>query len=196
MTVFQFGVRVTTARGPAAEKGHETARETARWVSPGTVRPARSVREPSVLAPLTQGRCTDAVVMGGAATDRALVYFDREAASLAAAVVTAIVDLERSGLACQAVVPDDDLVTPGVLAPRLGVSPHRLGGLLRDGPPPVRRCGGELVFRWSDVVARLGAAPGSASEPVLTAVNLALRLRALVRSDPATAAAVRDLLAS
>jgi hypothetical protein len=195
MTVFQFGVRVTA---PLSNRRPEPARPAApgpaRWVPP-EARAGPSVREPPVLAPLTQGRCADAVVMGGAAPNRALVYFDREAASLAAAVVTAVVDLERSGLACLAVVPDDDLVTVGVLAPRLGVPPRRLHGLLRDGPSPVRRCGGELVFRWSDVVAWLGTAPGTAPEPVLAALNLALRLRALVRSDPATAAAVRDLLA-
>ncbi|GAA0899773.1 hypothetical protein GCM10009557_75840 [Virgisporangium ochraceum] len=177
----------------------------------GAARAGPSVRERSVLAPLTHGRCTDAVVIGGTAPNRALVYFDREAASLAAAVVTAIADLERSGLACIDVVPDDDLVTIGVLAPRLGVPPRGLGELLRDGPPPVRRCGGELIFRWSDVLAWLDTAPGEAagpapgpasgpvaspaSEAVLGVLNLALRLRRLVRSDPATAAAVRDLLA-
>jgi hypothetical protein len=159
-----------------------------------------------VLAPLTQGHCHDAVVEGGPVPHRALFYFDRDAASFAAAVVTAVLDLERSGLACLAVVPDDNLVTVGVIAPRVGVSPRRLGGLLRDGPPPVYRCAGEQVFRWSDVVAWLRTASGpappvgeagaAAPEPVLAALNLALRLRRLIGGDPVVAAAVCDLLAA
>jgi hypothetical protein len=67
-------------------------------------------------------------------------------------------------------------------------------GLLRDGPAPVHRCCGEWVFRWSDILARLPATPGPA--PVLAALNVALRLRRLIRGDPALVAAVRDLLAA
>lgn len=187
MTVFQFGVRVATP--PREDRGgwEPAARE-------------REEREPSVLAPLARGRCHDAVVEGGPARHRALYYFDREATSLAAAVVAAVVDLEHGGLACLAVVPDDNLVTAGVIAPRLGVASGRRGGLLlRDGPAPVYRCGGELVFRWSDVVAWLKTTSGpevAAPEPVLAALNLALRLRRLVRADPVVAEAVRDLLAT
>jgi hypothetical protein len=190
MTVFQFGVRVAAPPRDEPAGWERVAHE-------------RVPREPPVLAPLARGRCHDAVVEGGPARHRALYYFDREAPSLAAAVVTAVVDLEHSGLACLAVVPDDDLVTVGVMGPRLGLSRHRLGGLLRDGPAPVHTCGGTQVFRWSDVVAWLATWPGpevrpsaAAAEPVLAALNLALRLRRLVRADPVVAGAVRDLLAA
>ena len=173
MTVFQFGVRVA-----APDLG---AREP-------------STREPLVVAPLVLGLCADAVVESGPATHRALVYFDRDAASLPAAIVTALLDLEHGGLDCLTVVPDDDLVTIGVIAPRLGLPPGVAGGLLRDGAVPVIECGGYQVFRWSDLVARLRAGQGEG--PVLAALNLALRLRRLVRADPVVAAAVRDLLAA
>jgi hypothetical protein len=182
MRVFQFGVRVAA---PPRE-------EPAGWEP---VVQEAVARESLVSAPLVFGRVADAVVESGPATHRALVYFDREAANLAAAIVTALVDLERDGLDCLAVVPDDDLVTLGVIAPRLRLAPRVAGGALRDGPAPVLQCGGERVFRWSEVTARLRIAPG-APDAVLAAMNLALRLRRLVRDDPALVAAVRDLLAA
>jgi hypothetical protein len=176
MTVYQFGVRVAA---PPSEEPKEPAGR------------GRVFHEPLVVAPLVLGRFADGVVESGPSTERALVYFDREAANLAAAVVTAVLDLERDGLDCQTVVPDDDLVTLGVIGPRLA---HLAGGLPRDGPAPVLRCGGEWVFRWSDIVALLPAAPGPA--PVLAALNVALRLRRLIQGDPALVAAIRDLLAA
>jgi hypothetical protein len=191
MTVFQFGVRVAAPEAGSTGRAEPDAR------------PA-STKEPLV-APLVLGICADAVVEGGPPTHRALVYFDRDAASLPAAVVTSVLDLEHSGLDCLAVVPDDDLVTLGVIAPRLGLPPGAAGGLL-DGPVPAVECGGFRVFRWSDIVAWLRSEPGSAAgpapapvpprPPVFAALNLALRLRRLVRADPALAVAVRDLLTS
>jgi hypothetical protein len=181
MTVFQYGVRVAA--------------------------PSRS--GDALVAPLVRGTCTDAVVESGPATRRALVYFDREAMSLPAAVVTSVLDLEHSGLDCLAVVPDDDLVTLGVIAPRLGLSPGAmLDGPVFDGAVPSVGCGGFRVFRWSDIVAWLRSEPGPAAgraaarepaparPPVFAALNLALRLRRLIRADPGLVVAVRDLLGS
>ena len=167
MTVFQYGVRVAAPTRPTD----------------------------ALVAPLVRGTCTDAVVESGPATRRALVYFDREATSLPAAVVTSIFDLEHSGLDCLAVVPDDDLVTLGVIAPRLGLSP----GAMLDGPGavPSVECGGFRVFRWSDIVAWLRSEPApepAPGPPVFAALNLALRLRRLIRADPGLVVAVRDLL--
>lgn len=176
VTVFRFGVRVAApAEDPA---------------------PARE----ALVAPLVLGVVADAVVegsvAGGPAGRRGLVYFDRDAATLPAAVVTALEDLENSGLECLAAVPDDDLVTLDLLAPRTGGGP----GGRRLGSVPAVECGGRLVFRWSDVVARLEEGPengrpaGRSEAPALRAVNLALRLRGLIRGDPALVAAVRALL--
>jgi len=176
MTVFQFGVRVVAP--PREEPKEQAAR-------------GRLFREPRVVAPLVLGRFDDGVVEGGPSTERALVYFDREAATLAAAVVTAVLDLEHDGLDCQAIVPDDDLVTLGLIAPILR---QAAGHLRRDGPVPALRCGGEWVFRRCDLAARLPSAPDPTPEPVLAALNVALRLRRLVRGDPALAEAVRGLV--
>jgi hypothetical protein len=181
VTAFQFGVRVAAPRRDEPDG----------W-EPIVGAPAAG--EPVVLAPLVRGRFADAVVEGGVSSRRALVYSDREAANLAAAVVTAVLDLEHDGLDCLAAVPDDDLVTLGVIAHRLGLAPRAARGLVLDGPAPVLRCGGERVFRWSDLAVRLPSAPDPTPEPVLAALNVALRLRRLIRGDPALADAVRGLM--
>ncbi|GAA0898732.1 hypothetical protein GCM10009558_088100 [Virgisporangium aurantiacum] len=168
------------------------------------VRVAASRPRDALVAPLVRGTCTDAVVESGPATRRVLVYFDRDAPSFRAPVPPRFLEQEDSGLDCLAVGPDDDLVTLDVTAPRLGLSPGAVGdGPVFDGAVPAVECGGFRVFRWSDVVAWLRSAPGPAARepapawpPVFAALNLALRLRRLIRADPGLVAAVRDLLGS
>jgi hypothetical protein len=135
------------------------------------------------------GWCDDVAVEHDAVRRRTRIRFDRVAPSLVDAVVSGVRDLDRAGLPARVVVPDDDLVTgPGVAA-RLGRSRPAGMPALAGGPQPVWQCAGHSLYRWSQVTAWLrltGDAPGPGPRPqavtggpVLDAVNLALRLRAM-----------------
>jgi hypothetical protein len=130
-------------------------------------------------------RCADAAVEHDPAAREVRAHFDRAGPSLVEAVVSALRDVDASGLTPAQVVPDDDLVTLAAVAARLGTSRRVAEALLHDGPPPSWHCAGEPVYRWPEVAPRLRAAGESASERIFTAANLALRLRALTRDDAA-----------
>jgi hypothetical protein len=136
-------------------------------------------------------RCGDAVVEHDPVARQVRVRFDRAGASLVEAVVAAIRDVDAGGPVPLAVEPDDDLVTLGVVAVRLGVSRQVAEGLLTDAAPPVWRCADEPVHRWSAVVQRLRVRGDPASARILEAANLALRLRTMTRADAALTAVVR-----
>jgi hypothetical protein len=132
-------------------------------------------------------RCADAVVEHDPAARELRAYFDRAGPpSLAAAVVAAVRDLEASGLAPVAAEPDDDVVTLGAVAARLGVSREITEALLHDAAP-VWRCSDEPVYRWPEIASRLRVRADSASARIFEAANLALRLRTLTRADAALA---------
>jgi hypothetical protein len=129
--------------------------------------------------------CADAVVEHDPAAREIRVHFDRSGSTLGDVVVSAVRDIAASGLTAAQVVPDDDLITLGAVAARLGTSRRIVEGLLHDGPPPLWQCADEPVYRWPDVAPRLRVADEPASGRILEAANLALRLRALTRDDPA-----------
>jgi hypothetical protein len=116
------------------------------------------------------------------------VAFDRDASALVDAVLTAVRDLDQVGLPAVRVRDDDDLVTLGVVAERIGRSREavRLWSIGRTGPggfpPPASVSTGSSLYRWSQVAPWLRERMGFElpdPEPVLAAVNLALQLRAM-----------------
>ncbi len=148
-------------------------------------------------------RCGDITVEQDPRRDIVVVSFDREAPSLVDAIVSAIRDLESAGLTPVRVRDDDDLVTLAEVALRVGRSREavRLWSIGRTGPGGFpRRVYADArtaLYRWSQVAAwlreRMGLPVGD-PEPTLTAVNLALQLRALAPQVPRMEA-VRSLLA-
>ena len=146
-------------------------------------------------SPATPGtlldRCADAVVEHDPAARQLRAHFDRAGQSLAAAVAAAVVDIDAGGPAALAVEPDDDLVTLGAVAGRLGVSRRVAEALLHGSPPPVWHCSGEPVYRWSQVAPRVRVRGDPASTRIFEAANLALRLRTLTRANAALAGLAR-----
>jgi hypothetical protein len=137
-------------------------------------------------ADLLFARCGDLSVEVGHGVAR--VLFDREAASLADAIVSAVRDLDAVGLVALAVSEDDDLVTLAVVAARAGRSLDLVQrwavGLAGPGafPAAVQPDAPRKCFRWSAVVPWLRVHYGYREpDPGLTfvTVNLVLRLRAL-----------------
>jgi len=148
-------------------------------------------------------RCGDITVEQDPRHDAVRITFDREAPSLVDAIVSAVRDLEVVGLDPTAVRDDDDLVTLADIAERVGRSPEavRLWTVGRTGPGgfPQRlyRGAGVAFYRWSLVAPWLQERMGLTlpdPEPTLTAINLALALRALSSQVPRMDA-VRSLLA-
>jgi len=149
-------------------------------------------------------RCKDITVERDPRRPGAVVTFDRYAPSLVDAILSAVRDVESVGLVATRVRDDDDLVTLGDVAERVGRSREavRLWSLGRTGPggfpAPVDGGLSTAFYRWSQVAPwirdRMGM-PVKDPEPTLAAVNLALQLRAMAprvsRMD-----AVRALLAA
>jgi hypothetical protein len=144
------------------------------------------VVERGVVAPVALfARCGDAVVEHDPTAHELRAYFDRAGPpTLAAAVVAAVRDVEASGLAPVAAAPDDQLVTLGAVAARLGVSREIAEALLRDAAP-LWRCSDEPVYSWPEIASRLRVRADPASARTFEAANLALRLRTLTRADAA-----------
>jgi hypothetical protein len=123
-------------------------------------------------------RCADAVVEYDAIAEETRVYFDRDGPSLADAIVSGIRDLDAAGLVTVAAGPDDELITAGAAAARLGLDRAVLDELLDITlTRPVLHCAGEPVFRWPQLAERL-AVP-RVDPAIFEAVTLALRLRSL-----------------
>jgi hypothetical protein len=137
-------------------------------------------------------RCPDATITRTSDRSGAVISFDRDAPTLVDAVVSAVRDLDAVGL--QAVgVRDDDVVTLATIAERVGRSREavRLWAVGRTGaggfPKPADVRLGMAYYRWSEVAPWLSERMGvvvADPEPVLTAVNLALQLRALAPRVP------------
>jgi hypothetical protein len=110
----------------------------------------------------------------------AWVAFDRVAPTLVDAVVSGVRDLDAAGLATDAAIADDSIVTLETIAERLDrpVAAVRAWEL----PGPVFAHPRRPVYDWTEVAewlaARLGYTPRD-EEPTMAAVNLTLRVRAL-----------------
>lgn len=151
---------------------------------------------------LVGGSCGDAVF--GTDHDLSIVEFDREAPNLAAAVVSAVADVEAVGLIALRVL-DQDLVTLADIADRAGrsresvrryVTGERGGGTF---PPPVNPArDGTVFYRWSEVApwlrARLGIEVAD-TDPTLMVANLVLQARTH-RHSVVNMAALNGLLAA
>ena len=118
--------------------------------------------------------------------------FEREADSLAAAIVSAVHDVETTGLIAVRVI-DEDLLTLADIAERIGRSREnvRLWALGQRGgggfPPPVNleATKGEVRFwRWSEVVPWLHdhGIEATHRNTTLTVASLALQFRAASRT--------------
>jgi hypothetical protein len=132
-----------------------------------------------------------------------IAEFDREAANLAEAIVSAVHDLRAFGIDVVRVI-DEDLVTLADVADRLSQSRESIrryatgdrgpGGF----PPPVNPArDGTLFYRWSEVAPwlrdRLNLVVPE-PDPALVAANLLLQARGVVgRVDGASA--LTELLA-
>jgi hypothetical protein len=132
----------------------------------------------------------------------AWISFDREAPSLVDAIVTAVRDLHCAGLEPVRVSEDDDVVTLGVIAQRVGRSETAVrgwaDGLTGPGgfPAPIVEHARRSCYRWSEVAPWLKVHFGHEAPDVTTtlrAVNLALELRAMT-PDVDRMAAIRGLL--
>jgi hypothetical protein len=146
----------------------------------------------------------DACIETDPPSGEAWISFDREAPSLVDAIVTGVRDLRCAGLEPARVRDDDDVVTLGVIAQRVGRSETAVrawaDGLIGPGnfPPPIVEHARRPCYRWSEVEPWLKVhfgykAPDAAA--TLRAVNLALELRALT-PDVDRMAAIRRLLTS
>jgi hypothetical protein len=130
-----------------------------------------------------------------------LVWCDRTAPTLAEAIVSAALDLERLGLRPLRVEPRDP-VTASEAAGRLGRPVESFRSWLSstvaepDAPTPIRMrtVGPEPIYSWDDIAAwvreRLDANVPM-DPPVIEAATLALRLRRCIQG----AAGVEPLLA-
>jgi hypothetical protein len=130
--------------------------------------------------------------------------FDREAPSIAQAVVTAVRDIEAMGLRVLRVV-DEDLVTLADIAERVGQSRESIrryaAGTRGPGgfPPPVNPVReGTVFYRWSEVAPWFGSELGievSQNDPTLVLANLVIQAR-LHRSGVDDVDQLADLLTS
>jgi hypothetical protein len=149
-------------------------------------------------------RSDDATVELEPASGEAWVAFDREAPTLVDAIVSGVRDLDSVGIIPRQVRDDDDVVTLGLIAQRIGRPEDAVRrwamGLTGPGgfPAPVVEHPRRPCYLWSEVVPWLsrhyGHEPQDASM-ALKAVNLALELRAM-GPDVERMAAIRGLLAS
>ena len=116
------------------------------------------------------------------------VDFDREAASLDRAILSAVADLERVDGVDVARIADAGLVSMADIAARIGRTREGVR-LLTTGargpggfPPPITDPRGRFrLWRWSDVAhwftKHLGEELASADDEVLAAFNAGLELR-------------------
>jgi hypothetical protein len=166
-----------------------------------SLRLARSLTMPELEAVL--GAHGDMIAQRDPETPGARIWVRRAAPTPLDAMLSAIRDLDVLGVPPVGAV-DEDLVTIDEIAERVGrsrvavrlwatVSPER--GRF-PGPVPGASRAGAATYRWTDVAewlrTWLGLDPPG-HEPVLAAVDLALRLRALA-PRVTRMAAIRDLV--
>lgn len=144
----------------------------------------------------------DACIETDPPSGEAWISFDREAPSLVDAIVTGVRDLHCAGLEPVGVRDDDDVVSLGVIAQRVGRSETAVrgwaDGLTGPGgfPAPIVEHERRPCYQWSEVAPWLKVhfgheAPDTTA--ILRAINLALELRALA-PDVDRMAAIRLLL--
>jgi hypothetical protein len=144
----------------------------------------------------------DACIETDPPSGEAWISFDREAPSLVDAIVTGVRDLRCAGLEPSRVREDDDLVSLGVIAQRVGRSETVVRGWAAGEtgpggfPAPVTAHPRRPCYSWREVVPWLRVHCGHRPpelEATLRAVNLALELRSLT-PDVDRMAAIRALL--
>ncbi len=150
---------------------------------------------PEIADALYEAGCDDALI--GSRHGSLFVEFDREAPSSAAAIISAIRQIESAGVGLTVVrVEPDELVSAAEIAERVGLSREtiRLYAMGRRGPgtfpPPAARLRSRSpLYRWTDVAPWLahkgGTAAAYASAELGTAtligmLNAAFDLRRLV----------------
>ncbi|MCB9759953.1 MAG: DNA-binding protein [Alphaproteobacteria bacterium] len=100
----------------------------------------------------------DDALLGISADGQGFLEFDREAASLQDAVLSAIRDVWRAGIAVTRLTPED-VVTATEIAERTGRSRQSINQLATGErgpggfPAPVGETGRTRIWRWSEVVA-------------------------------------------
>lgn len=143
------------------------------------------LRSARVFDALFEAGCDDATV--GSIDDTHHIDFDREAASLCEAILSAVRDVEKvKGLRVTRVV-DVDLVSVADIAKRTGRTCESVRSLVAGErgpggfPAPVPGPGSRYRFwRWLDVKEWFGESLGESvavDEHMLTAVNASLELR-------------------
>jgi hypothetical protein len=164
-----------------------------------------------VLDPPTEGqverlldRGDDTCVEWNAVDGEAWVAFDREAPTLMDAIVSGVRDLHHVGLEPIGVREDDDIVSLGVIAQRIG-RPESAVRRWAEGdsgpggfPVPLFDHPRRPCYRWSEVLPWLSVHfghKGDGAAATLRAVNLALELRSLA-PEVERMAALRTLLTS
>lgn len=151
---------------------------------------------------LFEAGCDDGVVEIQAGVS--MMHFDREANSLARALVTAIRDVERAGFRVEG-VQTDDLVPLRTIADRLGRSYEsvRLLATARRGPggfPAPLSSDGWALYSWSQVAdwstRHLDARPSvDAFEIEIAATDHIVRARNMLRDNTERAELSRLLTA-
>src|SRR6266487_1378090 len=143
---------------------------------------------------LFEAGCDDATIGVNAGVQH--VHFDREANSLAEALVSAITAVEQAVPGAHVVrVAPDEYVTLAEIAARTGRTRESIRLLSTgdrgpgDFPPPAARANQRVkLWRWAEIAAwfasRLGASVPGSPDPALSAVNGLLQARAaLARLD-------------
>jgi hypothetical protein len=139
---------------------------------------------PEIAHALYEAGCDDALI--GSRDGVLFADFDREAPSSAAAILSAIRQVESAGVGLSVVrVEPDELVSRAEIADRVGLSREaiRLYAMGRRGPgtfpPPVVRLRGRSpLYRWTDVAPWLahhgGTAAAGAGEDLETATLIGM----------------------
>lgn len=151
---------------------------------------------------LFEAGCDDAVV--GRAEGIQYVEFDREAARLDDAILSAVADVERVPGLTVARIADAGLVSMADIAARLGRTREGVRLLVAGArgpggfPPPVTDPRSRYrLWRWSDVrrwlATHLEKEAASSDDDVLTAVNASLELRRHGRLHPGRQTVLREL---
>ncbi len=161
------------------------------------------VQDEALIDALFEAGCDDALV--GRAEGIQYVEFDREAARLDDAILSAVADVEKVPGVTVARIADAGLVSMADIAARTGRTREGVR-LLTAGargpggfPPPVTDPRGRYrLWRWSEVErwlsTYLGKEVGTFDDDVLTAVNAGLELRRHGRRlHPGRQAMLREL---
>ena len=160
------------------------------------------VQDEASVDALFEAGCDDALV--GRAEGIQYVEFDREAARLDDAILSAVADVEMVPGLTVARIADAGLVSMADIGARLGRTREGVRLLVAGArgpggfPPPVTDPRSRYrLWRWSDVrhwiATHLEKEAGSSDDDVLTAVNASLELRRHGRLHPGRQTVLRQL---